>query len=346
MNIAIIGAGLSGLACARGLRQGGHAVTLFERGDGPGGRIATMRTEVGGFDHGAQYLTARHPAFVAETERWAGVGAIAPWDVTAHALSAAAGRPPARPASTGGTTRRWVGVPGMAAVPALLAEGLDVRCGASIVRIDAVGDARTAPRWSLQSLDEGGGAVAVTEGLFDAVVVATPPAVVAALLASAAEAAAQARGADIEPCWALMIGFAEPIAADLQRVGDAAFVDSGRLAWIARESSKPQRRVGERWTVHAQSSWSVEHFDDDPEDVKAKLLKGFHEATGTIEQPVYATVYRWRHALARTSLSCDFLWDPDRRLAACGDWCRGYRVEDAWLSGTLLAGRITEAFAR
>ena len=137
-----------------------------------------------------------------------------------------------------------------------------------------------------------------------------------------------------------MIAFAEPIAADLATVGDAAFVGGGRLAWIARESSKPGRRAGERWTVHAQSAWSVEHLDDDPEDIKAKMLRAFHDATGTIEQPVYAALHRWRYALARTPLSCDFLWDAERRVGACGDWCRGFRVEDAWLSGTAMAGAI------
>lgn len=340
MHIAIIGAGVAGLACARRLQDEGHTVTVYERADFPGGRVATVRTEVGGFDHGAQYLTARHPAFVAEVERWSAGGVVAPWNVATHGIGATAGsvQKPPRASSTG--TQRWVGVPGMAAIGTALAAGLDIRYGASIVSIDPVGD----QRWSLQRQADGntdGDAdVAVTEGLFDAVVVALPAGPAAVLLAGAPQLADAASTARIEPCWALLIAFAEPIAADLQRVGDAAFVDAGRLAWIARESSKPQRRVGERWTVHAQSSWSVEHFDDDPEDVKAKLLKAFHEATGTVEQPVYASVHRWRHALPRAWLTSDHLWDGARRLGACGDWCRGYRIEDAWISGQTLAGAI------
>ena len=346
MNIAIIGAGISGLACARRLGAGGHRVIVFERGDVPGGRVATTKSEVGGFDDGAQYLTARDPSFVAEVEAWSRAGIVEPWPVVAHAIGARAALPAdratrRRPPSAG-YTLRWVGVPGMATIATHLADGLDVRYDARIVALDPVDADRTAsPRWALRrvvaDLGTDGASGPITEGLFDAVIVALPAETATVLLGPAPSLARQAAAARIEPCWALLLGFAGPIAADPDVVGNAAFVEGGRLAWIARESSKPERRVGERWTVHAQSAWSVEHFDDDPEDVKAKLLRAFHDATGTIEQPVYATVHRWRHALARTSLSCDFLWDNARRVGACGDWCRGYRIEDAWLSGVALA---------
>ncbi len=340
MQIAIIGAGIAGLACARRLADNDHRVVVFERSHVAGGRAATRRTEVGGFDHGAQYLTVRHPSFEAQVDAWQRDGVVAPWTVVTHALRATAKESPPRGPSSG-SPHRWVGVPGMSAIGAKMAEGLDVRYDAPVVRIDAVDGARGgAPRWSLQRRDGDVDARSVTEGLFDAVVLAVPPESAVALLGAEKTLARQAAGARLEPCWALMLGFAEPIAADAATVGDAAFVNSGRLAWIARESSKPERRVGERWTVHAASAWSVEHLDDDPEDIKAKLLTAFHDATATAEQPVYAAVHRWRYALARTALDSDYLWDAARRVGVCGDWCRGHRVEDAWLSGNALADSV------
>ncbi len=335
LKVAVVGAGIAGLACARGVASiAATPVTVFERGELPGGRVATMRTEIGGFDHGAQYFTARDAAFVAQVDAWLRAGVVEPWDV-APRLIGADGAPAAGRAVT---PQRWVGVPGMSAVPCR-----DGRRRSTCAAHDR-DVARARPRdgaagWTLHTRD-GDDVARDPTSAFDVVVAAVPAAPAAVLLGaspSLAEAAATAR---IEPCWALLAGFAEPIETGEPRVGDAAFVDGGRLAWIAREPSKPGRRVGERWTVHAQSGWSVEHFDDDPEDIKAKLLRAFHDATGTIEQPVYATVTRWRHALARTSIDRDFLWDPERRVGACGDWCRGYRVEDAWLSGTALAKAI------
>ena len=352
-TVAVIGAGIAGLSCARRLVERGFSVTVFERADVPGGRVATLRTEIGSFDHGAQYFTARHPAFVAQAARWSAAGIVEPWPVSVQNIAAAAGKQKAHAHSNGGTLR-WVGVPGMSAIASHLSDGLDLRFDARIVQLDAVSAAPGRPedrsRWSLRRREgDVDSHVAVTEGLFDAVVIAVPAESAAVLLGVAPALARQAAGARIEPCWALLLGFTEPIeanvmndvaanaAADAARVGDAAFIDSGRLAWIARESSKPDRRMGERWTAHAQSAWSTEHFDDDPEDVKAKMLRAFHEATGTAEQPVYAAVYRWRHALARTPLARDLLWDEHLRVGACGDWCRGHRIEDAWLSGAALA---------
>ena len=65
-DIATIGAGIAGLACAQRLLDGGYSVTLFDEGRGAGGRMATRRviTPVGetAFDHGAQYFKARDPA--------------------------------------------------------------------------------------------------------------------------------------------------------------------------------------------------------------------------------------------------------------------------------------------
>jgi len=53
-RIAVVGAGIAGLACARKLIDAGHAVRVFEKSRGVGGRMATRRTPQGTYDHGAQ----------------------------------------------------------------------------------------------------------------------------------------------------------------------------------------------------------------------------------------------------------------------------------------------------
>jgi predicted NAD/FAD-dependent oxidoreductase len=82
-RIGIVGAGMAGLSCATLLAAAGHRVVLFDKGRGPGGRMATRRvaTDLGEvvFDHGAQYLTARDPDFVTQVERWRDAGHVARW---------------------------------------------------------------------------------------------------------------------------------------------------------------------------------------------------------------------------------------------------------------------------
>lgn len=69
MKIVIVGAGM---ACASALVASGHAVTLFDKGRAPGGRMSSRRaaTPAGeaAFDHGAQYFTVRDPGFAACVE--------------------------------------------------------------------------------------------------------------------------------------------------------------------------------------------------------------------------------------------------------------------------------------
>jgi len=43
MKIAIVGAGMSGLACAEALVRSGHTVSLLDKGRGPGGRMSVRR---------------------------------------------------------------------------------------------------------------------------------------------------------------------------------------------------------------------------------------------------------------------------------------------------------------
>jgi phytoene desaturase len=56
-DVAVIGAGVGGLAAAIRLRCGGHRVTVFERNDHLGGKLATHRRDGFSFDAGPTLLT-------------------------------------------------------------------------------------------------------------------------------------------------------------------------------------------------------------------------------------------------------------------------------------------------
>ena len=51
-RVAIIGAGMSGLACARQLTKAGVSVVVFDKGRGIGGRVVTRQAGDLQFDHG------------------------------------------------------------------------------------------------------------------------------------------------------------------------------------------------------------------------------------------------------------------------------------------------------
>lgn len=330
MHIAIIGAGLAGLTCARHLQQRGHSVVIYERNSDVGGRMGTRQTELGGFDHGAQYFTASSDRFRKEVAAWRKTGWVTPWDGKVVALEHGKAKPAGRSSASAG--KRLVAVPGMAALGARLADGIDVRTEQAVRRIEAIDQ-----QWLLAVQSETV-PIDASAGPFDAVIIAVPADLAALLLHPVSGLAAQVEQEHLAPCWALILGFQDSLGLQY----DGAWVQGSRLKWIARDASKPQRRPGEHWIGHASPEWSAEHLDDDPERVKEKLLKAFHEATGSYMQPVYADVHRWRYAQATSTLPGACLWDAKARIGVCGDWFAAGldgsgRVENAFLSGLAMA---------
>jgi renalase len=321
LRIAVIGAGMAGLACAGALHRAGATVTLFDKSRRAGGRLATRRVDGLVFDHGAQYATARDPAFGEAMQAMAAVGHAAPW-----------------PAAGEG---RWCGVPGMSALARHMEQGGigTLHAGRHVAFLHRDSQGGGGDGWRVRHRDaadtrpglvsDTGGDLA---GPFDRVAVALPAPQAAGLLQPHAFAAKAAR-ADMAPCWAAMLAFDEATTApDLLRP------DTGPLRWISRDSSRPGRAgTPECWVAHATPEWSRNHLEQPAEAVLALLRAVFAAETGIAAAPRYAAVHRWRYALAEAPLGTPALWDAAAGLGVCGDWCLGARVEAAFLSGRALA---------
>jgi renalase len=318
-RVAVIGAGLAGLTLATRLHEAGWPVVVFDKGRAPAGRMSTRRGEGGGYDHGAQYFTAKTPDFQREVEGWVARGLAAEWRGRFGTLEHGRLTPKTE------NPVRYVGVPGMNAVARALAARVDVRAG---VRVEQV--RREQGAWTLTA--ETGEAL----GSFERVVAAVPAPQAVPLLAGAPALAARAAGVRLEPCWAVMARFAEPLALPV----DGAFVHGSPLTWAARDSDKPGRAPGERWVLHAGPDFTRAHLEETPKAVAPRLVEAFAEAAGVDVRPLEAVAHRWRYAQAEPALSEGALYDPDLGLGACGDWCAGSRVEGAWTSGVALARRL------
>nr|WP_076069000.1 FAD-dependent oxidoreductase [Sphingomonas montana] len=304
MRVAIIGAGMAGLACAERLRAGGHAVAVFDKGRGPGGRMATRRldTPLGQVtcDLGAQYFTVRDPDFTARVAHWATTGVVARWPAAGDDA--------------------WVGTPAMNAPVRAMAEAGDVRFA---TRIDAI--ARDGDGWTLHAGD-------AVHGGFDAVVVAVPAEQVPALVERWVPAFAdRARATPSLPCWTVLAVFDETLA-----IGDVV-KRAGIIDFAARGGAKPGHGGPEAWAIHATADWSTAHLEDEPAAVQAAVLDALGGvAGGALPTPVATGAHRWRYARSG-QVGCDALWDGAAGLGVCGDWLSGPRVESAWLSGHRLA---------
>ena len=338
-NFAVIGAGMAGTVCARTLVQAGHRVTLIEKSAGFGGRMATRNTAFGSFDHGAQYFTVRDPRFALALQTAPGV--CKRWSANTVQVLDELGRVAA--AGLPARESHWVPTPGMNALVKAWAQPLQQAARVELkTRVSAIErDALDRDKWQLRS--EGAGQSQHIYSGFDGVLLAIPSPQARQLLASC-KAALPIEGklskVGVAPCWTLMLAFPQAMQPNLSALGpqwNAARSTHHRIAWLARESSKPGRGAVERWTVQASAAWSQEHLQDDALRVQAKLLKAFSEITGIRAEPSHIDTQRWLYAQTTQPLGQSHLWDAKLGIGVCGDWCIGHRVEDAFVSGLELA---------
>lgn len=327
LAVAIVGGGVAGASCGRALMDAGHAVTVFDKGRGPGGRLSTRREGERHFDHGAPCFTVSDERFAIWARSWWQERVVAEWKPRLVTL----GTPPSREVldvhAPGAPLVRLVAAPGMSTLLERMLEGLDVRFGEKVE-----GLARRGERFGL--LGEGGAPM----GEYDAVVVAVPGPQVAALVDPLDFAlASRVREARYAPTWAAMLAFDAPLSLDF----DAAHVGVGPLGFLSREASKPDRREGERWVLHASEAFSEAHLEASPEVVLPQLVEAFFATTGaTRVEPSFAKAHRWRYALVTKALGVDCVVHDSGRVVVCGDFCLGPRVEQAFLSGAAAAGRL------
>lgn len=343
IDLAVVGAGVAGLAAAHRLRAA-HSrlrVVVLEKSRTVGGRAATRRRYGATFDHGAQYFkTPSEPLrrFVAQTlphdelrdialPVWTfdGEGRISPGD----------------PAQNAGP--KWTYADGIARLAKELGRDQEIRYDVRVGRLASGEEHYTVD-------DDDGQPIMEARA-----VLLTPPAPQALEIVEASDLAvecrdtiaAELRAATFRPCLSIVLGYDRPPA----RRPFYALVNTDRrhpIAWLAFEHLKPDRSMRRQGVLIAQMApaWSLEHWEEDPESLMQTTAGLVASLLGEkLRPPQWLDRQGWRYALPDHGCDAARLHAVDGLFFA-GDYLQGQgRVHLALESGWDAAKRIGEFFA-
>lgn len=307
-EVRIVGAGISGLACARAVAAAGHHVVVHERSGQAGGRMAARHLGGRPVDLGAAYLTCRDEAFRTVVDDWVHRGLAHPW-TTAFAVENALGR-----------TR---------------SEDGPVRYGARLGMGSLVDDLASGVALSLDDeIEEVGPGPTVNGRPVDAVVLAMPDPPAHQLLDPACE---PERTVTETAPWTPAIAVAAGWPARSWDV-DGVFVhDDPVVDWIA-DDGRRRADLAPVLVAHTTAQFAGAHLVD-PDQATAPVIDAVQAILAIDTPPSWTFARAWPDARPTAPRSAPFHLG-DANIGLCGDAWGSPRVETAWLSGHRLGQEL------
>ena len=190
-KIAIVGAGLAGLNLARLLGELADVI-VFEKSNKLGGRLSTLNEQGFSFDHGAQFFTAKNPAFQTFVKELEAHHAAEQWNARFVELKFGEIQ----------SERTWdkdfphyVGSPAMNSIAQYLARNIDIRFNQTITGIKKI-----KANWLLETANS-------EIGPFDWLIIAIPVEQANDLLPKNLSPKMMLQDVKMQPCFTLMLGY-------------------------------------------------------------------------------------------------------------------------------------------
>lgn len=310
MKVAVLGAGIAGLASARELQRAQVEVVVFEAAKQVGGRCCTFSLDGYTFDPAAITLTPRGKAIESVIFEDLDTEGLTKIERPIYAHDGKRTFP-----ASAQELDQYCYAQGMQRLPELLAEGIDVRLGHSVE--------------SIESLSKE----------FDAVVVTSPTPEAIALVNGRT-----AHNTRYRPCITVALGFEKATDAPFCTV--LADESAHPLNRLSIESSKVTGRAPEGHTALCAlfgpkySKWHIESSDE--ELVKDAMIDIGRVLGEGYESPVVTKTFRWQHGIVETNASFKSVNPNGSKIVIAGDGVMGGRIEYAYESGVNAAKLLTE----
>jgi len=321
-TLAIIGAGIAGLACAMALSDR-FTVSIFEKSRGLSGRMSTRRAENFVFDHGASFFRCRSAEFATWLRPFWEAGHVQNWQTIDVQVD-----PTGRMMKMFDAADKLVFSPSMSSIgKAVLATRPQLKTNLGCEIKGVKGHAR---QWRLVSDDH-------EFGPFTYVVSAVPVLQALQLLPETVGFRSDLEAVQMIGCHTLMLGYADD-EINLPDWDCVHFVDD-ILSFATVNSRKPQRTGGDTLVVQTNHRWSEINIEMDKEEVAARMKERFVELTKlSVKASGYDQLHRWRYASTSVPAQQSAYLNNELGLAAIGDWCSEQSIDNS------IFGKIEDGF--
>ena len=123
------------------------------------------------------------------------------------------------------------------------------------------------------------------------------------------------------------------------------FTNDKVLGWISNEKSKKRFRCNkDLWVLQSTFQYgriSINIYKNKKKFFTKLLIDRFKNITKIKIKKIYFThIHGWKYSSNSKPLKFESFWDKRIGLGICGDWFRGPRLEDGWISANNLFKKI------
>ena len=361
-DVAIIGAGLSGITCARQLTAAGHRVCILDKARGLGGRMATRRVNPPAsakvrVDHGLRYWQPETEGLQSLTQELLAENVLTPWEATAYEIRQ---REVLTPVAQAAENPKYVAMGGMSAIAKFLTQ--DFTPGENLLTGHrAVGMSCQDNHWQIECQIEGqSGAVVRAERC----AIAIPAPQAAALLRSIDKdssadfsnsltaAINSLKAVTYFPCLTVLAGYHSRHRDDMGELDPKGWMVTDYAGtstdWTGLDSSKRKQADSPVIVIHSKATFAQQYIDTgDLQPAASVLLRAnARKFAEWIAQPEWFQIHRWRYAQVNSGYS-DASMAIGSTLVCGGDWCIPnessptlQNVDYAYLSGLAMAKEL------
>lgn len=373
-KVAIIGGGISGLSCAKRLKDlGNNNVIVFDTGkNNVGGRCSSRFIKLKEkdnnnkdliYDHSAQFMTIHDNSdFKKELQMFINDKLILEWNGSIKIINS---NNEIDDVPDNVNTKRYVGCNGMMTLSDILSKELSIRRPCWISNMIK----QPSGKWKLMSYRD-------DLGEFDVVVIAHNGKCADRLISTAPSCSKihERLKVSFSPTLprpdvmrkmilsSLFVGTFAIKKGIIPNFGDALIIDNkvSPLSWICCTSRKISQDDHEYESYTIISTREFASNNKVPQEsipiekeleVKSILLRGFESVLGlTLNsiEPIHFLIQLWGAAIPLNRYSSPYVYDSSNNIGICGDWMNssqysnGPNIETAFMSGFKLANNLID----